>query len=149
LEDAEAIDMAAKQSGAQRQTVKRVMHEFKHGELEIRGSGPKVKSRRQAVAIALHEAGATNQESPRENARNLRRTKAKERRGETAEAEREGRRAQEHTMKSVTDRRRRPSRDGAARGERTKDELYAEARRRDIPGRSRMSKADLERALKR
>jgi hypothetical protein len=143
--------MAAKQSGAQRQTVKRVMHEFKHGELKIRGSGPKVKSRSQAIAIALREAGATNQESPAENRRNLTRTKAKERRGETAEAEREGKRAQDRTMKSATQRRRRSSaspRGASARGERTKDQLYAEARRRDIPGRSRMSKAELERALR-
>jgi hypothetical protein len=50
----------AKQSGAQKRTVGRVMHEWKHGELE--GSrGGKVKSRRQAVAIALSAAGASNQ----------------------------------------------------------------------------------------
>lgn len=50
------------------------MHKFKHGEL---GSGPggksgKVKSRRQAIAIALEEAGASRNKS------NLRRTKKKE-----------------------------------------------------------------------
>lgn len=33
------------------------------------------------------------------------------------------------------------------RDHRTKDELYAEAKKRDIPGRSRMSKAALEKAL--
>ncbi len=32
---------------------------------------------------------------------------------------------------------------------RTYDQLYAEARRRNIPGRSKMSKAELERALSR
>ena len=53
----------AKQSKAQQETVERVMHEFKHGELES-SSGRKVKNPKQAVAIALHEAGATNQESP-------------------------------------------------------------------------------------
>jgi hypothetical protein len=55
-----------------------------------------------------------------------------------------------------------PSRDqganGAAEGplretvpyeERTVDELYAEARYRDIPGRSQMKKAELIRALRR
>lgn len=35
--------------------VKRVMHEFKSGTLKS-GSGQKVKSRKQAVAIALSEA---------------------------------------------------------------------------------------------
>lgn len=77
----------AKQSEPQKRTVERVMHEYKHGELES-GSGRKVRKRRQAVAIALSEAGASDQESPRENRRNFRRTKAKERRGETARARR-------------------------------------------------------------
>ena len=37
--------------------VHRVMKEFKHGELHSGSKhGPKVQSRRQAVAIALHEA---------------------------------------------------------------------------------------------
>jgi hypothetical protein len=49
-----------------------------------RPSGQKVKNRRQAVAIALSEAGASNQQTPKENKEHLRRTKAKERRGETA-----------------------------------------------------------------
>lgn len=35
--------------------VKKVMHEFKHGQLKS-GSGHKVKSRDQAVAIGLSEA---------------------------------------------------------------------------------------------
>ena len=35
------------------------MHEFKHGELRSGTSEQKVKSRRQAVAIALSEAGAS------------------------------------------------------------------------------------------
>jgi len=81
-----------KQSPRQRETVGRVMHEYKHGELE---SGPggkagKVKSRRQAVAIALHEAGASKYESKRENRRSLAKTKRKERRGATAQQETEG-----------------------------------------------------------
>jgi hypothetical protein len=33
-------------------------------------------------------------------------------------------------------------------GGKTRAELYAEARRRDLPGRSRMSKSELERALR-
>lgn len=38
-------------------------------------------------------------------------------------------------------------REEAKRGGRTRDELYAEAKRRGIEGRSKMSKADLERAV--
>jgi|HubBroStandDraft_4_1064222.scaffolds.fasta_scaffold1092227_1 hypothetical protein len=40
-----------------RRKVKKVMHEYKHGELHSGSKkGPKVKSRKQAVAIALSEA---------------------------------------------------------------------------------------------
>lgn len=78
-----------KQSPEQKKTMSRVMHEYKHGELES-GTGKKVKNPRQAVAIALHEAGASNEESPEKNAENLRKTKAKERKGETAKAHKEG-----------------------------------------------------------
>jgi hypothetical protein len=61
------------------------MHEFKHGEFKhgAGGKGGKVKSRRQAIAIALKEAGASQYESRSENRRNLARTKRKEARGET------------------------------------------------------------------
>src|SRR5215217_5047960 len=74
----------AKQTKAQKDNVERVMHEFKEGDLRIRGNGPKVRNPKQAIAIALHEAGATNQESPKKNRENLRKTKAKERQAETA-----------------------------------------------------------------
>lgn len=95
-----------RQSNGQEATVARVMHEFKHDELRTRASGPKVKSRRQAIAIALHEAGATRQESSAKNKRNLLRTKAKERRGQTAEAEKEGKKAQTRTMRKYASPRR-------------------------------------------
>ncbi len=106
------------QSKRQKETVGRVMHEFKQGELRS-GRGGKVRNPKQAVAIALREAGASNQASPRENAKALRKTKARERRGATA----------------------------ADGGSRSRAELYAEAKRRNIPGRSKMRKSDLERAL--
>ena len=115
----------AKQSDAQKETVARVMHEFKHGELRIGGNGPKVRNPKQAVAIGLHEAGATNTEPPAKNRRNLRETKRKERHSDTAQAAAEGRSGE------------------------TKAALYAEAKRRDIPGRSGMSKGELEKALHR
>ena len=79
----------AKESKGQKETVERVMHEYKHGELET-GTGKPVKSRRQAVAIALHEAGATNQENANKNKENLARTKKKERDGKTAKQQKEG-----------------------------------------------------------
>jgi hypothetical protein len=78
-----------RQSPEQKKTVSRVMHEYKHGELES-GSGKKVRNPRQAIAIALHEAGASKDESPEKNKENLRKTKAKERKGETAKARKEG-----------------------------------------------------------
>ena len=82
----------AKESMAQRRTTGRVMHEFKHGELKSgrRGKGGKVKSRRQAIAIALKEAGASKSESKGENKRNLRKSKRKEATGRTYQQEREG-----------------------------------------------------------
>jgi len=68
------------------------MHEFKHGELKSgpEGKGGKVKSRRQAIAIALKEAGTSKYESEAENKKNLARTERKEARGETYQQEREG-----------------------------------------------------------
>lgn len=50
--------MANKQTPAQQRKIEKVMHEFKQGELES-SSGQTVKNRKQAVAIALHEAGAS------------------------------------------------------------------------------------------
>ncbi|HEX5847347.1 MAG: DUF6496 domain-containing protein [Rhodoplanes sp.] len=120
----------AKQNKAQKDTVERVMHEFKHGELKMRG-GRKVKNPRQAIAIGLREAGASKYESKKDNARSLRRTKRKERRGETARAETEGRRND-------------PTANG---GRDSRASLYAEAKRRNIPGRSKMSREELQRAL--
>ena len=113
--------MAANQSKAQQETVGRVMHEFKHGELE-RGHGGKVRNPKQAIAIALSEAGASNQQSPRQNRDRLRETKRKEREGRTAQAETE----------STT----------------TRADLYRQAQKAQIPGRSRMDKAALQRALR-
>jgi hypothetical protein len=100
----------AKQSKAQQGTVERVMHEFKEGELES-GSGRKVKSRQQAIAIGLSEAGASNQQSRSENKRREAQTRRRER-GNGA----------------------------------TKAELYEKAKKQDVPGRSKMSKAELEKA---
>jgi hypothetical protein len=116
----------AKQSGSQRKTVGRVMHEWKHGELES-SRGGKVRSRRQAVAIALSESGSSNQQSRGQNRRQISRTMSKERRGQTAQQQKEGRRV----------------------SSRTRAQLYDAAKKRKIPGRSRMTKAQLQQALQR
>ena len=116
-----------KTSMSQRKTMGRVMHEYAHGELKSGRSGKagKVKSRRQAIAIALKEAGASKYESQEKNRQNLKRTKARERRGATEKARAER---------------------GSGR-EPTRSQLYEEAKRRNIPGRSKMNKDELERAL--
>jgi len=82
----------AKPTPRQRRIEGRVMHEFKHGELRSGsgGKGGRVKSRRQAIAIALSEAGDSKYRSKSENKRRLRKTAAKEARGETGQQEREG-----------------------------------------------------------
>jgi hypothetical protein len=50
------------------------MHEFKHGELKTGpgGKAGKVRSRRQAIAIALKEGGASKYESESKSARTAR-----------------------------------------------------------------------------
>jgi hypothetical protein len=65
------------------------MHEYKHGELET-GTGGPVKSRKQAIAVALREAGSSRQQSPRKNKESLAKTKKKEREGKTAKQQKEG-----------------------------------------------------------
>jgi hypothetical protein len=136
----------AKQTKAQKDTVERVMHEFKEGELRIRGTGPKVKNPKQAIAIALHEAGASNQESPAANREALRKTKAKERQASApTKPSKKARRTSDAKPSSPRERLGKHRRRASAR---TWAELYAEAKRRDVPGRSRMSKEDLERALR-
>ena len=83
--------MAKKETAGQSEVVERVMHEYKHGELDSGRSGRKVKSRKQAIAIALNEAGESKFNSPKENRRQFAHTKAKERAGKTAMQEKEGR----------------------------------------------------------
>ena len=46
--------------------VEKVMHEYKHGELHSGSKkGPKVTNRKQAVAIAMSEAGETKKKKAR------------------------------------------------------------------------------------
>jgi hypothetical protein len=54
----------AKKATKGKAKVKKVMHEYKEGSLKS-GSGGKVKSRKQAVAIALNEARSSGARIPR------------------------------------------------------------------------------------
>jgi hypothetical protein len=174
-----------RQSGRQKEIVGRVMHEYNHGELETRGR--KVRNPRQAIAIGLSEAGASRKKSPAQNTRSRRRTEDKERKGQTAQQQKEGRasvaksrasvaksrtsvaksrtsaaksrvapksrkaasKASRATARTTRSASRTPARGRAARGEPTRAQLYAETKRRGMHGCSRLSKADLARALRR
>ena len=151
-----------KTSPRQRKTIGRVMHEYEHGELKSGqgGKGGKVKSRKQAIAIALNESGASKYNSETENERNERKTERKEARGETYQQETEGKshvgaRGKRESSRAMggenatnrTERGKKAARARARSGGKTKDELYEEARREHIPNRSKMTKQQLENAL--
>src|SRR6185312_1388395 len=140
----------AKETMAQRKTEGRVMHEFAHGELKSGpgGKGGKVMSRKQAIAIALNEAGASKYKSRKQNRRSFAKTARKEARGETAQQEKEGRahvgaRGKRESSPAMGGRNatrltasgkkgaRTRSRDGGP----TKDELYQRAKRMGLEGR--------------
>jgi|SRR6516225_5266625 hypothetical protein len=97
---------------------------FQAGELES-SSGQKVKNPKQAIAIGLREAGASKYESKQKNRANLKRTKVGDRQGA----------ARQDRTERARDR------------QKTRAELYAEARRRGVPGRSKMTKRELQHAL--
>jgi Family of unknown function (DUF6496) len=140
------------------------MHEFKHGELKSGrgGRAGKVKNRRQPMAIALKEAGASKYESESENRRNRAKSARKEARGETYQQEREGRshvgaRGRRESSSAMSGRnakrttaRGREAARGRARksGTATKAQLYRRAKARSIPGRSKLSKQQLANALR-
>ena len=151
------------QTSRQKRVTGRVMHEFKHGELNSGpdGKGGKVRSRRQAIAIALSEAGGSNRQSPHRRALNLRRAKRKEAKGETGQQEREGKSRigafgeRESTRGMGGQNARKPTERGrkaaAARARRVdgymRQELYDRARRKGVANRSRMTKQQLKNAL--
>ena len=150
----------AKSTSRQRRTEGRVMHEFKHGELKS-GRGGKVKSRKQAIAIALSEAGASKYDSKRKQRHNRVRSSRKESQGRTGQQEREGKRhigaqgKRESTRAEGGKNARHRTASGKraarsrVRGGSTKAELYKKAQKQDIPNRSKMTKTQLENALKR
>ena len=59
--------MPAKKGSGEKK-VQKVMHEYKHGSLKS-GSGGKVESRKQAVAIALSEARKTGAKVPKKKSK--------------------------------------------------------------------------------
>ena len=146
----------------QRKTIGRVMHEYEHGELKSGrgGKGGKVKNRRQAIAIALSEAGASKYDSARKNRSNLAKTKRKEAQGKTYQQETEGKshvgaRGQRESTPAMDGKNATMLTSSGAKAARsrvrhepgTKDELYQRAKRRGIEGRSKMTKKQLENAL--
>jgi hypothetical protein len=158
MEDAKMAETAR-----QKRITGRVMHEFRHGELKSGrgGKGGKVKSRRQAIAIALEEAGDSKYQSARRNRRNLHRTERKEAKGRTSQQEREGKArvgasGQRESTRAMGGKnaRKRTARGRKAANTRahradgyTREQLYARARRQHIEGRSKMTKRQLENAL--
>ena len=195
----------ARETKTQKKKVQRVMREYKRGQLKSGGSGRKVKTQRQAVAIALREAGvpkkrpssksarrplaktktATRASSARgragtsvARARVAKKTSTRASAGRATPAKRSARttasRSRTATPRSRTTASRSRSsasrsrtsttrgrstasrtRATASRGRgaaghmpSTKAELYREAKRRDIQGRSRMSKSQLARAVR-
>jgi hypothetical protein len=138
------------------------MHEYEHGELKSGrdGKGGKVQNRRQAIAIALQEAGASKYESARKNRRNEARTERKEAQGKTAQQEKEGKshigaRGQRESSPAMGGKNATKLTRGGAKAARsrvrnepgTKEELYQRAKSKGIEGRSKMTKRQLENAL--
>lgn len=150
-----------KSTPRQRRIEGRVMHEFKHGELTTGPDrkGGKVKSRKQAIAVALSEAGASRYESRHKDRSHRAKTERKEAKGKTGQQEREGKahlgaKGQRESTRaeggrnatSLTAAGKRRARARVRRGA-TKSELYAKARKRGLPNRSKMTKTQLENAL--
>ena len=75
--------MAKKYGKKASKKVKRVMHEKKHGKLRS-GSGKKVKSRKQAIAIALSEARRSGAKVPKKGSKSKKKSsKSKKKRSKS------------------------------------------------------------------
>lgn len=71
--------MAARYGKKAQQKVKRAMHERKEGTLRSGGSGRKVTSRKQAIAIGLSEARRAGGKVPKKKGKAKSKAKAKKR----------------------------------------------------------------------
>jgi hypothetical protein len=144
-----------KESPKQKKVVGRVMHEFAHGELKSgpEGKAGKVKNRKQAIAIALHEAGASKYDSKQKNEKSLAKTERKQAEGKTYQQEAEGKShvgasgRRESTPAMGGENATTTTRRGSKSGGSTMKALLARAKSEGIEGRSKMSKQQLETAL--
>ncbi len=150
----------ARESKTQKETIERVMHEFKERALTTRGR--RVRNPKQAIAIALSQADVPPKPgSKRAQAQKPAASKAGSARAKPAAKQSASKSpAKASPAKRATDKPAAPkaassraagTRRRSARGEaggKTRAELYAEAKRRNIPGRSRMDKSQLEQALR-
>ncbi|APH55862.1 Hypothetical protein GbCGDNIH6_0092 [Granulibacter bethesdensis] len=76
-----------------------MMHECKHGELKTRSEGGKnVQTHQQAIAIALHEAGATNQESSQKKQGKNEEKKKKKENSRWIKPKKEGKQSQDRIL---------------------------------------------------
>lgn len=105
-----------------------------------RGSSPKRERQYEHVKESARDRG----ESPKRATEIAARTVNKERARSG-----ESRTASNTSTRDISSGRRGGLRSHSGAAGRTKDQLYAEAQKRDIPGRSSMNKAQLERALAR
>lgn len=69
--------MASRYGKKAQQKVKRAMHERKEGTLRSGGSGKKVTSRKQAIAIGLSEARRAGGKVPKKKAKSKSKSKSK------------------------------------------------------------------------
>jgi hypothetical protein len=144
-----------KESPKQKKVVGRVMHEFAHGELKSgpEGKAGKVKNRKQAIAIALHEAGASKFDSKKQNEKSLAKTERKQAEGKTYQQEAEGKShvgasgRRESTPAMGGENATTPTRRGGRAAGSSKKALYERAKSEGVAGRSKMSKQQLESAL--
>lgn len=142
----------ARQSKAQQKTVSRTMHTYKKGALTS-GSGRTVKNPKQAIAIGLSEAGAsrTQGKGAGRSAAASKDSATPKRRGRPPGGQsKAGAAAKTAVKKTATQSKRTGKSPTARRAPRNGDysgwtrlELYQQASKKDIPGRSRMSKAEL------
>jgi hypothetical protein len=126
-----------------------------------RRQGRQSEQSKAAIAIALHEAGASKYESKKENEKSLAKTERKQAEGKTYQQEAEGKshvgasgrressremggeNAARPTARGLKSARARARNAGGA----TKEALYQRAKAAGIAGRSKMTKQQLENAL--
>ncbi|MCA2225163.1 hypothetical protein [Nonomuraea aurantiaca] len=103
-----------------------------------RGSSPKRERQYEHIKDSVKQRGESDKRATEIAARTVNKERA--RAGESRTASRT-------STKDISSSRRGGLRSHSGAGGRTRDQLYAEAKRRNIKGRSKMSKAQLEKAL--